>query len=206
MQLPAILALSAVTIAAPALAQQAPAHLRPTRDVAVTYTASAPNQTPQPVETAWSAAQQRLRIDTPRAPGWVLVDLPGNRLRMVMEGQRMVLDLPGKGPIPLLDGVPPGTRMTRAGSATVAGHRCENWQVSSQEGEGTLCLTADGVLLRAAGTREGKRGSLEATSVRYSAQDPARFTVPQGMMSMNLPQGLSGLAQGIPGIPGLGQR
>ncbi|ONG47388.1 hypothetical protein BKE38_23505 [Pseudoroseomonas deserti] len=192
-------AAAALLVALPAVGQQpAPAQLRPQRDVAVTYRMTAGNRPPQTVAASWLAAAQRLRIEPPGLPGWLLLDLPSSQAQMVMDSTRMVVRLPGKGPWPMLDSLPAGTRMTPAGSATVAGLRCDNWQVVNREGTGQVCLTADGVMLRGSGTHDGQQGSLEATSVAYVAQDPARFQVPPGYQAVSLPQGLpSGLIPGM---------
>ncbi|WP_419896821.1 hypothetical protein [Roseomonas sp. USHLN139] len=191
--------LAALLLALPAAAQQpAPAQLRPQRDVAVTYRLTTGNRPPQTVTASWLTTAQRLRVEPPGLPGWILLDLPSSQARMVMDSTRMVVRLPGKGPWPMLDRLPPGARMTAAGSATVAGLRCTNWQVASREGNGEVCLTADGVMLRGSGVHDGQQGSLEATAVAYGAQDPARFQVPPGYQAVSLPQGLP------PGlIPGL---
>lgn len=187
--------------APPAAADTAPARLRPARDVAVLYRVQGGNQGPQQVPAAWLAAQQRLRVEPPGLPGWILADVPAGRAQMVIDATRMVVRMPGQGPIPMLDQLPPGARMERAGSATVAGLRCDNWRVTAREGQGEICLTPDGVALRASGTHDGKSGSLEALQVTYGPQDPARFQVPPGYQPVSLPQGLP------PGlIPGLGGR
>lgn len=190
---------------AQAPARNAPAQLWPTRDVAVTYTVRGGGQAPRTVPAAWLAAEQRLRVEPPEAPGWVLVDVPRGQALMVMDSVRTAMQLPEEQKLPLVQGLPPGTRMTRAGSDTVAGHRCDNWQVSGPEGQGTVCLTPDGVLLRAQGSREGRQGSLEATAISYARQDPARFRLPAEYRSVTLPPGLlknlpPGLAQNIPGL------
>ncbi|MFB9972004.1 hypothetical protein ACFFMP_19335 [Pseudoroseomonas cervicalis] len=199
--LPGLLLPSLLLPALPALADPAPARLRPARDVAVLYRVQGGNQGPQQVPAAWLAAQQRLRLEPPGLPGWILADLPAGEARMVIDATRMAVRLPGHAAVPMLDALPPGARMTRAGSATVAGLRCDNWRVTAREGEGEICLTADGVALRASGTRDGKSGSLEALQVTYGAQDPARFQVPAGYQPVTLPQGLP------PGlVPGLGGR
>jgi hypothetical protein len=178
--------------------QAAPTPLRPQRDVAVTYRVTSGSRPAQTVPAAWLAASQRLRLEPPGMPGWVLVDLPSSQAQMVMDATRMLVRLPAKGPWPTLDRLPQGARMTPAGSATVAGLRCANWQVTSPQGNGQACLTADGVLLRASGTHDGQQGSLEATAVRYGAQDPARFQVPPGYQAVTLPQGLPpGLIPGM---------
>ena len=59
--------------------------------------------------------------------------------------------------------------------------------MTSPQGNGQACLTADGVLLRASGTHDGQQGSLEATAVRYGAQDPAQFRVPEDFQRMQMP-------------------
>lgn len=208
------LALSSLA-AAPALAQSGaarsgpaqagPSQWWPTRDVAVTYNARGGRGAARSVPTAWLAAERRLRVEPPEAPGWVLVDVPRGQALMVMDQARMAMRLPEEQKLPLIQGPPPGTTVTPAGSATVAGHRCDNWRLSGPEGQGTVCLTADGVLLRAQGSHEGQEGTLEATSVAYARQDPARFRLPPDYRSMTLPPGLlknlpPGLAQSIPGL------
>jgi len=171
-------------------AEPAPAHLQPVRDVAVTYRVQGGDQAPRSVPVAWLAAARRIRAEPPGLPGWVLVDLPRNQALLVMENQGMAVRLPAEQVLPLLTGIPPGTRMAPAGSGTVAGHRCEVWQVSRQDAKGRLCLTRDGVILRAEGERNGRRGQLEATRVAYAPQDPARFEVPAGCAVVNLPPAL----------------
>lgn len=186
-------------------AQTAPDQLWPSRDVAVTYTVRGGREAPRTVPAAWLAAERRLRVEPPEAPGWVLVDVPRGQAMMVMDSMRTAMQLPEEQKLPLTQGLPPGTSMTPAGSATVAGHRCNNWRVESPEGQGMVCLTLDGVLLRAQGTREGRQGSLEATSVSYAPQDPGRFRLPAEYRSITLPPGLlknlpPGLTQAIPGL------
>ncbi|WP_305123546.1 hypothetical protein [Roseomonas sp. GC11] len=183
-----------------ARAERSPVPLRPSRDVAVVYRVQSGRQPPQTVPAAWLAAAQRVRLEPPGLPGWVLADLGAGQAQMVVDATRMVVPLPGKGPLPLSDELPPGTRMIRAGSDSVAGLRCEVWTVTQRQGEGSLCVTPDGLVLRASGRHPGGEGSLEALQVTYGPQDPARFQVPPGYQAVALPQGLP------PGlIPGLGK-
>jgi len=178
-------------------AQQGPANLRPTRDVAVTYKVEGGGQAPRAVPVAWSASSQKVRAEPSGIPGWLLVDLPRNQARMIIDAQGLAVNLPAGDLTPLLGGLPPGTRMTAAGSATVAGQKCDNWRVSRPDGEGTVCLTRDGVILRASGRHQGRTGQLEATEVRYGAQDPSRFVIPAGYRTVTLPPALlSGLLGG----------
>ncbi|MDJ0387167.1 hypothetical protein QMO56_03485 [Roseomonas sp. E05] len=193
--LPGILALGTLWAAAAARAE--PAHLRPVRDVAVTYRVQGGNQAPRMVPVAWLAAAERIRAEPPGLPGWLLVDLPRNEALLVIEAQGMAVRLPAGDVLPMLGGIPPGTRMAPAGSGTVAGHRCEIWQVSRQDAAGTVCLTKDGVILRAEGARDNRRGRLEATRVAYGRQDPKQFQLPAGLPVVNLPPALlSGLLGG----------
>ncbi|MXP61928.1 hypothetical protein E0493_01010 [Roseomonas sp. M0104] len=192
-----LLALGALWTATPARAEPGPAHLRPVRDVAVTYRVQGGNEAPRLVPVAWLAASDRIRAEPPGLPGWVLVDLPRNEALLVIEAQGMAVRLPAGNLLPLLGGIPPDTRLSPAGSGTVAGHRCEVWQVRRQDAAGTVCLTEDGVILRAEGARGGKHGRLEATRVTYGRQDPARFQLPAGVPVVNLPPALlSGLLGG----------
>jgi len=188
--LPRFLALGLLWGGGAARAEQAPAHLRPVRDVAVTYRVEGGNQAPRMVPVAWLAATKRIRAEPPGLPGWVLVDLPRNEALLVIEAQGMAVRLPAGDMLPLLGGIPPGTRMAPAGSGTVAGQRCDLWQVSRQDAAGTVCLTKDGVILRAEGARGGRRGQLQATRVTYGRQDPARFQLPAGVSVVNLPPAL----------------
>ena len=180
----------ALGAAGPARAEPAPAHLQPVRDVAVTYDLRGGGEAPRRVPVAWLASARRIRAEPPGLPGWVLVDLPRNEALLVMENQGMAVRLPAEQVLPLLAGVPPGTHMAPAGTSTVAGHRCDIWRVSRQDAKGTLCLTKDGVILRAEGEQQGRRGQLEATRVAYARQDPARFQVPAGCATVNLPPAL----------------
>jgi hypothetical protein len=185
--------LSLTLLAMPAMAQQAPANLRPTRDAAVTYRVESGTQPPQTIAVSWLVAQQKLRIVPPGVPGWMLVDLPAKRAVMVLEAQRMVMEMPGGDFAAMLDQVPEGATLTPRGTAVVASQSCNVWDVKSPKGEGSVCITTDGLMLRAAGTRRGQNAVLEATQVSYAALDPARFQVPQGFKVMSMPQGLPGM-------------
>jgi hypothetical protein len=171
-------------------AQASPQNLRPTRDVSITYEVQAEGQGTRRIPVAWQAATQRARAEPDGVPGWLLLDLPRNSAQMVLEAQNMVVQLPAGDLSPLLGGVPPGTRLSAAGSATVAGHRCTNWRVARPDAEGTVCLTADGVMLRAAGQHRGRSGRIEAKAVSYGPQDASRFAIPPGFTPVTLPPAL----------------
>jgi hypothetical protein len=184
------LAAAILLIAVPALAQEAPRNIQPTRDVAVTYRFTGPSAEAQEMRMAWSATERKQRIDPPGGMGWMLLDRNAGSAVMVMEQQRMVMNMPATASAgPMTNDLPPGTRFARKGTAQLAGQSCTEWEVTMPEMRSTVCMTDDGVMLRAVSDLPGNAGrsTMEATEVRYGAQDPARFRVPQGYQSMPMP-------------------
>lgn len=184
----AISALAAGLLALPALAQEQPP-LSPTRDVSVTYRVAAG----QEMRMSWLVAEQRMRVDMPGGAGWLVVDQNSRTMFMVMDQQRMVMELPmqgGPGGVSIPTRPPDSARFTRGGTATVAGLSCTIWRYVDGATRGEACLTADGVMLRSSGTHDGQGGSVEATAVAYGPQDPTRFRRPAGYRTMQLPGGM----------------
>ncbi|WP_419897049.1 DUF4412 domain-containing protein [Roseomonas sp. USHLN139] len=179
---------------APAAAQTAPS-LRPTRDVAVTYKMVGGPAVPgapagQEIRMAWSAATGKQRVDPPGGMGWMLIDRQANTAVMVMEQQRSIMTMPPATVAQMTQEMPADARFTRKGSATVAGTACTEWDVVTSQVNTTLCVTDDGVMLRAVGQAPnggGPRG-MEATEVRYAPQEAARFTVPADYKPLQLGQ------------------
>jgi hypothetical protein len=182
----------AVFCAAAAPAEDRPV-LYPTRDVAVTFHATSGAQQGVDLHVAWLAAEQKLRVEPPNLPGWGVLDVKANRLTMVHDGTRSVMEfnadaLPGGLTIPT---VPPETaHFTRAGTARIAGLTCTVWRYEDGKNQGETCLTADGVMLRGSGKSGGKSGAIEATKVSFGRQDPARFRPPMDYHGLQLPEGL----------------
>ena len=181
----------------PGTAQQAPANLRPTRDVVVDITTTV--QGPGRTETiagraAWLVAEDLVRIETQGVPGWTLLDRKRGRAVMVMDDRRAVVPLPPAMAALVLREVPSDVPFSRQGTDAVAGHDCVDWRVALPHGDSVICLTADGVMLRwapavqnsvAPGTSMSK---VEATAISYRAQDPARFRIPPGYAVLDLPR------------------
>lgn len=72
---------------------------------------------------------------------------------------------------------------TRTGSCSVAGQSGTEW---TRDGEGaaeTVCVTSDGIILRAA---EGDRVMWETTSVQRGPQSAALFEVPPGVQVLDM--------------------
>ena len=151
--------------------------ITPQRDVDVTYRLSQPVQGAPPLSQRmrWSVATGRLRVDPPSPGLYMIVDYKTKRMAVVKLAERAVLDMATSGPG--LPGAPAGD-YRRQDDAEIAGLRCTNWLTADAAGQATtLCLTADGVMLRAA---QGGKALLEATSVQYGPQDPAAFIPPDG--------------------------
>ncbi len=180
------LAITALAISLPALAQDAP-RLFPTRDVAVTYRVAGGGQM-QEITIAWAAAARLMRVELP-GMGYTIADFAGQKGFMVMQmPQPMVMDIPmaqAASHVRALE----TARFTKLGADRVAGVACTNWRHEGPQGSGTGCFTDDGVMLRSQGSAQGMQGGLEALNVTYGAQDPARFQRPAGVPSMQMPGG-----------------
>ncbi len=192
--LAALLSLAAL----PALAQDRPP-LYPTRDVSVTYRmvgATPANAPMQSMVISWLAASQTMRMDM-AGMGYMVADHRNQRGFMVMEQVRMIMDVPMQQAMQQY-GPTANATYRRTGSDTVAGVACTVWTFEDRGNNGTACVTAEGVMLRAQGSSQGQSGGMEATQVAFGAQDPGRFARPQGYQSMQIPGG----GAGMPGMPG----
>ncbi len=170
--LPALLA--AALIVPPALAQADRPQTLPTRDVDVTYRAGQGDRA-MSQRSRWSAAERKMRLDTPTPGVYAIVDYAAGTLAMVSERSRGVLDLP----VPA-GGLPgqaiSGVTFTRRGGKEVAGLPCTEWETRDLQGQETLtCFTEDGVLLQA---RHGAQVLVQATRVAYGVVDGSAFAVP----------------------------
>ena len=100
---------------------------------------------------------------------------------MVVDSQRSVLHLPPELAAGMALDPPAGLALSRAGEDRVAGEPCTVWQAGPAGRRTALCVTEDGVLLRSVTPLSwGGENRMEAVSVRYGPQDPARFRVPAG--------------------------
>ena len=159
-------------LAAPAAAAEHPPTV-PQRDVDVTYRLlqTSPDAPALMQRNRWSASAGRLRVDPPTPGFYMIVDYRAKRMAVVKPADRAVLDVASADP-----GLPGAYTQRDAG--TVAGLPCTNWQTADAGGRETmLCLTADGVMLRAS---HGEHVLLEAVAVSYGTQDPAVFVPPDG--------------------------
>ena len=147
---------------------------RPSRDVDVTYRSDPGGQV---LEQRSRFAGQRMRLDTPTPGLYVIVDYGTQRMSMVSDADRGVLEMrlpPGVAPGSTGD----GASYVRRGTDRVAGLACTEWDVRDIRGQiAQTCFTDDGVMLRA---RRGPQVLAVATRVAYGPLDPALFAVPAG--------------------------
>jgi hypothetical protein len=187
-------ALGATVWAGIALAQDRPA-VAPTRDVIVTYRATAPLQAgrapagAQTLRVATTQGGRLMRIEGVGAGGaYVIVDRTTQRMLMVMPQDRRFMEMPADDAFARGFVLNTSMRFERRGAETVAGLKCTLWEVTSHEGAGTACVTDDGVLLRGRGS-DGK-GGIEATAVKYGPQPASLFRPPANFTKIELPAGV----------------
>lgn len=193
-----VTAFASALLAAPAFAQDRPA-IFPTRDVAVQYRMTGGPQPGTEMTMSWRTNGQLMRVDMPGGLGYMVADQANNRGFMVMEAQRMIMDIPAPQAAAHQE-ILRNARFTREGSGTVAGTACTNWQYQSGQQTGKACITSDGVMLRSETMVNGQPVTLEAVRVEYGAQDASRYARPQGYQQMQMPQMPPG--QGAPRRPG----
>jgi hypothetical protein len=182
-----------------ALAQDRPTML-PTRDVAVTYRASAPARArpgmpaqmrQQDMKVAIKAGGKLMRIEGlgggAAAGGYAVVNRDTQRMIMVITQDRRFMEMPANDAVSRGFLLNEGMSFARRGLDTVAGVKCVVWQVTSADGAGNVCVTDDGVMLRARGA-DG-RGSIEATAVQYAPQPDSLFRAPADFSKIELPAG-----------------
>jgi hypothetical protein len=200
MRMPHRLGLTALLLAglaAPAAAQTRPPAVTPTRDVSIAYRIA--GTTPVEMRISWLVARNLMRMDMGGGQGWMLVDTRAGSGVMIMENQRMIMDLPANQMPPTGMVESQTARYTREANARIANTDCTNWRVEDRGESARICLTTDGVMLRveALSGDTAARGVMEATSVSFAPQDPARFTRPAGYQSFQMPAGLpQGLLEG----------
>ena len=189
------LALGALIAGCPAAAQDtANPFVTPQRDVDVTYLIAGPRPdvatdggsalqppTVMSQRMRWSVALRSQRLD-PAGNAYMITDYRARRI-LVIDPHRasaMLLPLPTTRPGGGVQA--PGLRATgrydRLDADAVAGIPCTDWRTVDDSGaDSVICLTGDGVLLRA---RHAGQVLLLAARVRYGPQDPALFSAPPG--------------------------
>lgn len=159
--------------------------LAPTREAAVTYRLTGASQTNGATTMRVTYADHgRVRMDffhflQGTVPfGSLIFDPPDDRVITLLPERHGYLQRDvGKLYNP---GIMLTERMnfTRQGGTTVAGVQCTDWTVSNgAAGEGTACVTDDGLVLRATRSKPVE-GSMEALDVKYGPPPADTFTPP----------------------------
>jgi hypothetical protein len=128
--------------------------------------------------------------------GSVIYDRASGRMFMVVDQQRMYMEMPMDPTRAGVFGVLERKKFTRKGTDTVAGMRCTVWEISDEKGSGTGCFTDDGVVLRGWSGGSDRRMVMTATSVTFGPLAESLFQPPAGYQKMQMPQGA-----GRPGMP-----
>ena len=171
---------------------QSPDHpfVVPQHDVDVLYAVPLPvpagqaiSQVGQPVKVIeqrmrFAAGLQRQRVDPPGPGTYMITDYRSGRLIMVQPRQRIATSIPAPGG----SIASPGTRATgdytRLAAQTIAGVSCTDWRTRDDSGnQSVVCLTEDGVLLRA---MQADHVLVQAVQVGFDRQEPSLFDVPAG--------------------------
>lgn len=166
----------------------------PQRDVDILYAMPVPASSPASATAAaatqrmrFSASLSRQRIDPPTPGTYMITDYGAGRLIVVQPAQRLATVLPAPGGLIAA----PGRRATgayrRLGSHTVAGAGCTDWATRDVTGhESVVCLTDDGVMLRA---MQAGQLLVQAIHLDYAAQPAMLFAVPDGYRTQTPPPG-----------------
>jgi len=175
-----------------AAAQEKPLYL-PVRDVTVTYRLISGQGGSQPgrgreAHLFYSAALNKLRLEQPSQKGYAVIDRGSQQMFLVLEDQHSFVEMPFDpgmaGGFILNDQM----SFSRAGTDTVAGLACTKWDVVSKRASGSVCVTADGVMLSGQGrAREGAVSGIEATAVTYAPQPASLFAPPPDFKEIKLP-------------------
>jgi hypothetical protein len=171
-------------LAAPAYAD-APASVRPTRDVDITYKVPVGEggNTAVLQRLRYSAGLHRQRVDLPTSGNWMMLDFAAHTMAMVRDESREVVDMPAPDSAALPNN---GASFVRLGTGNVLGLDCTEWRTRDTRGQETVaCYTQDGVMLRA---RNESRTLMEAVSIHYGALPDSAFAVPAGYSHQHPPQ------------------
>lgn len=186
----AVLAVSAglCTAAQPAAAQDHPL-FQPSRDVMVEYhilNVHPGDHRSGTVRMYFTDAGMKLRIEAAGQPGYSIVDRRTHHMLLVMVPQHMFMEV-AYDPSRFMTLDATGATFHRVGGDTVAGIACTVYDVERQEHRGQVCLSDDGIMLRAKSETTGQPGGgMEAVSVTYGPQPAALFAPPPGFQQMDV--------------------
>ncbi len=154
----------------------------PQHDVDVSYAVAAPDAGGTPVllvqRMRFSVAGERQRVDPPGSGTYMITEYGTGRMIVVQPAQHLATILPTSGGPIALHGPPSTGDYRRLGPELVANTPCTDWATRDVAGRDSIvCLTTDGVLLRA--TQAGQV-LVQATRVEEALQPAEVFAIPDG--------------------------
>ena len=164
-----------------AAAAERPPQLLPTSDVDITYDVTLPSQPRIRERVRWLAAEQLERVDGPHKSTTIFNRRTHEITLLTANRTFRQLDMPRQPQEPA-----PKATLTRGNESVVAGLHCVDWSWTEDVETRTVCITADGVLLRF--LVDSKTVS-EARSVSYRRQPPEVFQVPPDYAPALAPEG-----------------
>ena len=187
-----VVAAIAVTVSGGIAAAQNRPSIAPTKDVTVEYSYKATPRNGAPAQQgqskiATTAGGKQIRVEGFGPAGYMIIDRAGGHTMMVMDAQHMYMEMPfdpaRAGPFAMRESM----KFARKGTDTVAGAKCTVWDVQGDQGNGTVCITDDGVLLRGESSGPDGQVVMTATGVSYAPLAATVFQAPAGYQKMQAP-------------------
>jgi hypothetical protein len=185
-----------VCLAAGAATAQEKPPMLPTRDVAVVYRLSSPDGKEQHTMKLFATGDgAKLRMESPERPGFMIMDRTDKKVIVVIAERKAYVE----GALdPRLGGgflLNEDMGFTKAGTDTVAGQSCTEWDVQAPQGRtAKVCVTGDGVVLRGQSGDDQHTGSIEAVSVAYGPQAADLFQPPADYQKLDMQKAMPGAA------------
>jgi hypothetical protein len=150
--------------------------------VDITYDVTLPSQPRVRERVRWFASEQLERVDGPHK-STTIFNRRTHEMILLTSGNRtfLQLDMPRQPQEPAAK-----TILKRGNESVVAGLHCVDWSWTEDVETRTVCITADGVLLRF--LVDGQMVT-EARSVSYRRQPAEFFKVPPGYSPALAPEG-----------------
>jgi len=180
-RLPPTAVLASLLVGSAARAEKPP-QLLPTSDVDITYEVTLPSQPRIRERVRWLAAEQLERVDGPDK-STTIFDRRRHEITLLRSANRtfLKLDMPRRPEEPA-----PEVILKRGNESVVAGLHCVDWSWTEDVETRTVCITADGLLLRFV---VDSQTVSEARSVSYHRQPAELFQVPPDYAPALAPEG-----------------
>jgi hypothetical protein len=178
-----VTALALLLLGSPPRAEERP-QLSPTRDVDITYKITQQRQKPITERVRWSAGEHLERVDGPNKSTSIFDH--NARVDTLLNGASRTYRKLENAPRQLLE-PEPGAALKRGNDSVVAGLPCTDWSWTEDVEKHTVCVTADGVVLRL--VIDESKTVMEARSVHYAPQSAELFRVPPSYAPALAPEG-----------------